>query len=259
MLDGKVTAMPVHDWTQAPPGYFRHFHQHWSIAICTSLNAGRLPKGVFALVEQHAGVLAPNVLPLETRPPRERDLTGGRGGVALETNPPKTRFVSRGSEEAVYAAKANRVTLYREDEIIAIIKIVSPGNKSSAVALREFMDKSLQLLERDIHLLAVDLFSPTPRDPQGIHPAIWSNINDKPFELPADKPLTLASYVAAPIKTAYVEVIAVGDMLPDMPIFLDTKTYVGVPLEETYDGAWNACPDEFRERVAGSLTAIENE
>jgi hypothetical protein len=54
--------MPIHDWTLAPTGYFHHFHQRWSGAICDSLNAGRLPKGVFAMVEQCSGAAVPDVI-----------------------------------------------------------------------------------------------------------------------------------------------------------------------------------------------------
>jgi hypothetical protein len=244
--------MPIHDWTKAPGGYFHHFHQRWTVTICDALNAGLLPKGVFALIEQHAGAAVPDVLALETRPPRERDYANEPGGVAVATEPPKTRFISRETEETVYAAKANRVSIYRDDEIIAVIEIVSPGNKSGAASLKQFMEKSLQLLENCIHLLVVDLFPPTSRDPQGIHGAIWGQIQDDGFALPPDKPLTLASYVGGQVKTAYVEPVAVGDILPEMPVFLDTKAYVRTPLEESYQATWNLCPQEFRDRVSAA-------
>jgi hypothetical protein len=243
--------MPIHDWTRAPSGYFHHFHQRWTGAICDALNAGVLPKGIFALVEQHSAATVPDVLALETQPLHDRDWSSSRGGVALATEPPKTRFVSRADEEIVYAAKANVVALHRDDETIAVIEIVSPGNKSSQIALQQFVEKSLELLERGVHLLVVDLFPPTRRDAEGIHPAIWSGINDEPFALPADKRLTLASYVAGTFKTAYVEPVAPGDSLPAMPLFLDAKTYIRVPLEETYEGTWKACPEEFKQRVIG--------
>jgi hypothetical protein len=241
--------MPIHDWTRAPSGYFHHFHQRWTGAICDALNAGVLPKGVFALVEQHSGAMVPDVLALEKQPLQDRDFSSSRGGVTLATEPPKTRFVSRADEEIVYAAKANIVALYRDDETIAVIEIVSPGNKASQLALRQFAEKSLELLERGIHLLVVDPFPPTRHDPEGIHPAIWSGINDEPFALPADKRLTLASYVADTFKTAYVEPVA-GDSLPAMPLFLDAKKYIRVPLDETYEATWKACPEEFKQRVS---------
>ena len=62
--------------------------------------------------------------------------------------------------------------------------------------------------------------------------------------------MTLAAYQASPIKTAYVEPVAVGDVLPDMPLYLDSDFYVNVPLEETYRATWNVLPKEIRALVA---------
>jgi hypothetical protein len=74
-------------------------------------------------------------------------------------------------------------------------------------------------------------------------------VNDEPFALPSDKRLTLASYVAGTCKTACVEPVAAGDSLPAMPLFLDAKKYIRVPLDETYESTWKACPEEFKQRV----------
>ena len=98
-------------------------------------------------------------------------------------------------------------------------------------------------------MLVVDLFPPSPRDPQGIHKAIWDEICDEPFELPRDKPLTVAAYSAELPNTAYVEPVAVGDRLPDLPIFLEPGTYVPAPLEATYQTTWAKCPEVVREEV----------
>jgi hypothetical protein len=61
------------------------------------------------------------------------------------------------------------------------------------------------------------------------------------------KPLTLVAYDAGPPKTAYVEPVAVGDILKDMPLFLAPGWYVSVPLEATYQSAWRGVPRRFRE------------
>ncbi len=98
-------------------------------------------------------------------------------------------------------------------------------------------------------LLVVDLFPPSPRDPQGIHKAIWDEIRDEPFELPPDKPLTVAAYSAGEPTTAYVEPVAVGDPLPGLPIFLEPGLYVPAPLEATYEATWSKCPEVLREAV----------
>ena len=47
--------MPIHDWTRVRANRFHDFHQRWTIAICNGLNAGRLPPGYFAMVEQNTG------------------------------------------------------------------------------------------------------------------------------------------------------------------------------------------------------------
>ena len=111
------------------------------------------------------------------------------------------------------------------------------------------MEKAAEILRQGVNLLVVDLFPPSPRDPQGIHKAIWDEVCEAPFELPTDKPLTVAAYSAGEPKTAYVEPVAVGDPLPEMPIFLDPFTYVPAPLETTYQSTWSKCPDAVKELV----------
>ena len=62
--------------------------------------------------------------------------------------------------------------------MVAIIEIVSPGNKHSKDALRKFVSKAVEFLDQGVHLLIVDLFPPTKRDPNGIHRAIWDEISE---------------------------------------------------------------------------------
>jgi hypothetical protein len=238
--------MPIHDWTRVDAGLFHHFHQDWTIELARSLNVGRLPPGYIALVEQQTGGPIPDVLTL-TRGPRDTARSEPAGGLAVATAPPQARFVIQG-EEDTYARRANRVRIqHRHGEVVAVIEIVSPGNKSSSSALRSFVRKASDLIWQGIHMLIVDLLPPSARDPQGIHKAIWDEIGERPFELPADKPLTVVAYRAAPIKTAYVEPVAVGDELPALPIFLTDDEYVLAPLEETYQASWAAFPRELKE------------
>jgi hypothetical protein len=230
--------MPIHDWMRVRANRFHDFHQSWTIAIRNALNAGRLPPGYFAMVEQQTGGPEPDVVTLELNPPEGL----ASGGIAVEEHPPKVRFVAR-SEAAGYAGKANRITVHHPDgEVVAVLKIISPGNKDSRHALQAFTRKAAKFLMAGVHLLIVDLFPPTRRDPQGIHKAIWDRIHDEPFSLPADKPLTVAAYAAGIPLTAYVEPVAVGDPLPDMPVFLTPDRYVPCPLEETYQVAWEQFP-----------------
>jgi hypothetical protein len=45
---------------------------------------------------------------------------------------------------------------------------------------------------------------------------------------------------------AFIEPVAVGDALPEMPLFLTPQTYVPVPLEATYQSAWEGMPAYWR-------------
>ena len=154
------------------------------------------------------------------------------------------------SEPAYFVPKTNAVVVRDSDgEAVAAIKLVSPAHKNGSQTIGRFAASAIELLNQGVNLLIIDLFPPTPRDPQGLHKAIWDNVRDDPFELPADKRLTLAAYVAGTPATAYVEPVAVGDALPDMPVFLDSSSYVPAPLEPTYQEAWERSPAEFKELV----------
>jgi hypothetical protein len=52
----------------------------------------------------------------------------------------------------------------------------------------DFVDKTIQFLRAGIHVLAIDLFPPTPRDPLGIHKVIWDEIEETEFALPLTAP-----------------------------------------------------------------------
>ena len=66
----------------------------------------------------------------------------------------------------------------------------------SRAELRAFVEKASALILQGVHLLVIDLFPPTKRDPDGIHKAIWDEFADEDFPRPAGKPLVAASYDA---------------------------------------------------------------
>jgi hypothetical protein len=233
--------MPIHDWTRVDAGLFHDFHQRWIAALSNALNAGVLPTDFFALVEQRIQGPIPDVLTLklsgDSNEPRS-----GSSGLAVADAPPRASLV-RHKEAEIYAARANHLSIrHRHGDVVAVVGIVSPGNKASRSEFRAFVEKSVELLRHGIHLLVIDLFPPSPRDPQGIHKAIWDDFEEEEIELPSDKPLTLASYDAGPVHTAYVNFLAVGDKLPDMSLFLQPQYYVPAPLEKTYQEPWALFP-----------------
>jgi hypothetical protein len=238
--------MPIHDWTRVHAGVFHNFHQDWTIEICRTLNQGVLPPGYFAMADQRVSGPEPDVIALKLREP------SSPGGLAVTDAPPRSRQRARAEvERAIYARKANRISVRHQlGRVVAIIEVVSPGNKDSKHAIRSFTSKAVDFLCNGINLVVIDLFPPTPRDPEGIHQAIWDELVGEPFEArPANKPLTVAGYDAGEELTAYVDPVAVGDRLPDAPLFLAPGWYVNIPLEKTYQVSWDLTPQPIRDLV----------
>lgn len=243
--------MPIHDWQCVPLGLYHHFHQVWAVTLVDHLNAGLLPSDFYALVDQRAIGLIPDVLTLKQVPGSPRPARSSSTLVVAFPSP-RAAYVSRQSERELYATRANRVAVRNSlGELVAVIETVSPGYKDSRHALRSFVAKATELLTNGIHLLVIDLFPPTPRDPQGFHKAIWDEIREEGFELPAAKRLTVAAYDAGEPKVAYVEPVAVGEPLPSIPIFLEPGRYLPAPLEVSYQETWDRCPEALQQAVIG--------
>ena len=241
--------MPVHDWTRVDAGIFHAFHQQWIIAISNELNEHLLTGEYYALPEQHAVGFGPDVLTLQGTPDDEAgdsdeatEFGGRAGGTALLAAPIAT--LTGETDMEFYRRKQNRVAIRHVsgDRVVAVVEIVSPGNKSSRHAMQSFVEKGAEFLDQRVHLLIVDLFPPGPRDPQGIHATIWDEIAGQGYSLPADRPLTLAAYETALSVRAYVKHVAIGESLPEMPLFLKPNGCVSVPLEATYQTAFAAMP-----------------
>jgi hypothetical protein len=242
------TQMPVHDWSRARAGKFHHFHNSWIYKLSDRLNAGLLPPGFYAAGEQVAGEIEPDVLTLQQKESAELPWHEAVGVVAVEEHPPQVSYTFS-AEEAIYLRKQDRLTIRApDDRLVAIIEITSRGNKASRNELDRFLRKVASALDGGIHLLVVDLHPPGPYDPSGIHGAVWEHLFGQCPAAPADRPLTLVAYRAAPV-TAYVEPVAIGAALPKMPLFLDTAWYIRVPLEESYMETWDGLPEPCKREL----------
>ena len=237
--------MPIHDWTRVDAGLFHAFNHGWIEELARALNRGILPADYFALPEQNIRGPIPDVLTLKLAAGSDSTAESD-GGVAVAVRAPRTRLTKRAEADS-YIRKASQITVrHRHGKVVAVIEIISPGNKGSQAEFRALLEKSAELIRQGVHLLVIDLFPPGKRDPQGIHKAIWDQFADDEFDLPADKPLTLAAYDAGPDYVAYVEFVGVGDPLPEMPLFLKPEIYVPAPLESTYQAAWAVFPEALK-------------
>ncbi|MFO0891460.1 MAG: DUF4058 family protein [Isosphaeraceae bacterium] len=238
--------MPIHDWTRVPAGIYHDFHQGWTIEIRNRLNSGVLPEGYFAMADQRVVGPEPDIIALRLRGPEPT------GGLMVAETPPRLRqAVQAPSEAALYARKANRIAIRKKlGQVIAMIEIVSPGNKDSRSAIASFVDKAVEFVRNGIHFLVIDPFPPGHRDPSGIAQAIWDCLADEPLEpLRAGESRVIAAFDAGDPLTAYVDAIAVGEPLPEAPLFLAPGWYVNVPLEQTYLASWEVTPKPIRDLV----------
>jgi hypothetical protein len=240
--------MPIHDWTRVDAGIFHAFHHSWIEEIARALNGGLLPGNYYALPEQHAAGYGPHVLALEER----RDGFGSEASGTEESADghgnllvaPKLKHTAE-TDMAFYRRKQDAIAVRHVsgDTLVAMLEIMSEGNKSSLKALRRFVEKAAALLDKDIHLLIVDLHPRGPRDPRNIHGEIWNEIAGENYTAPPNQPLTLACDLS---RRAYVIHAAVGDVLTSMPLFLEPRQAVEVPLEATYQAAFAAVPRRWR-------------
>ena len=247
--------MPIHNWKSVEPGIFHDFHQGWSWMIRQALNR-ILPKDHYAIVEQCAVTpeskrYEPDVVTLQT------DHTESDSAVVTLAAPPQTTRRLRADLDA-YTAKKNFVAIRHVsgDRMVAVIELISPGNKSSVRDAEQFVTKVEDLLRREIHVMLVDLFPPSRTNPYGIHDAIWQNFDSRdPQPVDPAKPLQTVSYEnhGAGDLEAYIEPLAVGDAIPDMPVFLRPGGCVMVPLEATYNSAFEAVPLRWRRVIAPEI------
>ncbi|MGH8069905.1 MAG: DUF4058 family protein [Candidatus Entotheonellia bacterium] len=173
--------------------------------------------------------------------------------IAVAEQPPKvTLALEATTDAAFYIAKRRTLVIYHTtgDRIVALIEILSPGNKHSQHTLDDFLDKVMAALRAGYHVLVLDLLPPGRCDPSGMHGVIWEYLTNEPWRAMPDRPLTLASYCARGPITAYVEPISVT--LPEMPLFLTPDHSIYIPLEQAYMAAWRGVPQRWRRVIEPS-------
>jgi hypothetical protein len=248
--------MPVHDWTRVEAGIFHHFHNSWIIELSNALNGGLLPRDYYALGEQHAGRIIPDVLTLHASQPNGElpPPPSAGGGLALADAPPKVRRQLTSSETYRQRRRTLAIRHVSGHRLVALVEIISPANKDRLESVESFVEKAFEALDRGVHLLLVDLFPPGRHDPRGMHGAVWSTLHEDPYDWSLAEPLTVAAYHAGPPVRAYLEHLAVGGVLPAMPLFLLSERYIEAPLEPTYQAAYRGVPAFWRQVLEGTGT-----
>lgn len=208
--------MPMHDWSRVGPWVFQAFRHSWVSALNSAMNRGVLPDTHYAVAEPTPG--------------------------GFDVDDPTAR---KSSVTGVFTADHRRV---------ARIDIVSPGNKASRASATTYVEAVRRELDAGVHLLLIDLLPSPAWQPGGLHAAVWDGSGGGSTQCvaPVGRPPALISYQAGPLPAAYVEPVGVGQPLAEMPAFLEFDRYVPVPLEATYQAAWDGLPRPWQAAVAAA-------
>src|SRR5882724_696132 len=154
--------MPLLDHFR-PPLYpnrsWESFHARWSVTMSDHLNAS-LPGRVFSEVQCHVGPhIEADVAEFEMGPPElGENESNGTGGVAVRTEPyapPTPAMVMPAIFPDDFEVK---VFDTREGKtLVAVIELVSPGNKDRPDNRLSFAAKCLAYLRRGIGLSVIDI------------------------------------------------------------------------------------------------------
>lgn len=222
--------MPLHRWPNRRVSW-ESFHTSWLVRLADHLNDERLPEGFVARPTEHILGVGPDVLTLRNRRPAgpgNHVATLPQADVHLEFEPRETpQFVG------VYSQ-------YDETKLVAVVELVSPGNKSRPAAVDAFASKCELLLSDGVHLVIVDLLT-APRD--NLHNPIMARVQGPPHDLCPSVPYSVGYRViqdedGASRKVtvdAWVRPMPVGEPLPAVPLFVHPDEFVEIDLEKVYE------------------------
>lgn len=245
--------MPIHDWTRVDAGVFHGFHLRWIAEICKAMNNGLLPRGYYVDAEQITERKEADVLTLQMPTPVGSPAEPTEGGLALVEATLKHKVA--GKEKKPKRKQrwlvVRHVTGHR---VVALLEIVSPGNKDRRTSAIEFAGKACEAIEHGIHITTIDLFPATRAAPHGLHNLIWRRYDRERVTPPPDRPLVLAAFSGSRRPEIFFEFRRVGEELPAFPVMLTAKRGVFVPLAQTYAAAFDGGPPYLRELLSRPAT-----
>ncbi len=233
--------MPLHDWTRVETASFHDFHQLWLACLRLRLSGGMLPDGYFVHLERHFGRFESDILtlsspvPLSGRNGRPRAAESGNGGVAVAVRPPLA--AARLSASPV---KQSTITIRRvgTDRVVALLELASASNKDRPASVAACVEKAKAALDAGVHVVHLDVLPATKSAPANLSSAIWDAVDGRDYPFDPAKPFAADSFVADRVNELYANPLGVGDEWPVVPLFLDTETYIELPLADTYAQAF---------------------
>jgi hypothetical protein len=235
--------MPLRDHFR-PPLDNRHswdeLHGQWPAMIVQRLFA-ILPAGYAAAPGVHLGNMYEidvSTYEQDDRPP-DAYTTNGEGGVATCAPPTPTLAL----ETELPDPDEYEVRVYdtrRGRRLVAAIEIVSPSNKDRPDTRRIFVAKVAALLQQDVCVSIVDVVTVRQFN---LYADLLELIGQSDPKLGAEPPHLYAATVRArkrsrqqpPLLEAWFYPLALGQPLPQLPIWLAPKLGVTLDLEASYE------------------------
>lgn len=237
--------MPLHDWTRVTDNVFHFFHVGWLWNLAHGLNDGVLPGGYVARAEEYLGPFQSDVLTLQSAAESGTRVTNGGGtelAPTLVLAPPRLE-----------ARKERRVAVFtaRDERRVAVIEVVSPGNKDSAARAGHFRGKLIECLASGLHVTVLDLL-PASLPAPGFAGELTRELGDDTARIPLEgRCATSIERRAEPTSLrVFHRSLALAQPLPsDLPLFLLDGAFVRLPLEATYTRTVEGLPAVDRQRL----------
>jgi hypothetical protein len=230
--------MPLLDHFHPPlhgPRRWEGFLYAWATIIAQQLNQGILPDDYFAEPEISIGPeLEIDVATLELTGPER----AGAANAMVVYSPPRPPITVK-----VDFARLDsfEVRVYQDlggAELRAAIELVSPANKDRAGSRRTFAAKCAGYLKHGIGVVVIDIVTARTAN---LHEELFGTLGVKSRRTAwrSSTDLYAVAYRAVTIRKsprveAGPEPLALGEPLPDMPLWLSLDLCVPVRLEESY-------------------------
>lgn len=224
--------MALHNWTKASKSNFHSFlHHGWIWQMMKYLNKVVLPAGYMAVAERSFG-------------PYIVDVAFKEDGEEEKIFPPPSEISPTLVIEApVFTLIGKQISIYdqKNSQIVAVIELVSPGNKDAHEKVDLFVEKSVNYLAAGVHYSLIDILSPTKFVDNFAKKILFAI---KGGEILTEKSLYAAAFQCiTPAIQLYYREFEVGENLPEIPIFLTSDYFVLLDLKETYSDTMEDLPE----------------
>ena len=205
------------------------FHSAWASNIAFHLNRGLLPEEYYAQPQvEVAGRVEVDVATFRDAEP---------GGAVATYAPPPAVLTAPLDEAGIEAYTVTVTHDFGGPQLRACIELVSPANKDRPAARRAFAAKCANHLRRGVGVIIVDVVTARAAD---LHVEIASSLDHaEGLDWTSPTKLYAVSYRglvedSSPRVEAWPHALAIGEALPELPLWLEPDLCLPLALEESY-------------------------